>query len=80
MIATAASYAICFLLAVASTARVKELSLSPAVESTDGSLTHPVAHGRGRILRFDYVRRGGRPPLSRTESVGLVHSLYTAAA
>ena len=40
---------------VASTARGKEMSLSAAVESTDRSLTHPIAHGRRRILRFDYA-------------------------
>jgi len=49
VIATAASYAICFLLAVASTARVKELSLNPAVEST-GAVSHDILSFSARVL------------------------------
>ncbi len=49
---TDASFAVFFLRSVASTAaRVRELSLSTAVESTDRSLAHLV------VLGFHYVRR-----------------------
>jgi hypothetical protein len=40
VIATDASFVVCFVQSVASTARSEELSLNAAVESTDRSLSH----------------------------------------
>ena len=59
VIATAATCAICVVTAVASTARSKELPFNATVESTDGSLSHPVASQECSLFpvsRFDHVR------------------------